>query len=103
MPDHWHALFALCEPCTLPSFMHAFMSHVAAKTSSACAAAKTRWQDGYYETRVKTAKQFHFVSEYILANPVKKGFVNAPEEWDASSLKTPEAVAEPWPFLVYDK
>src|SRR2546430_11535943 len=34
MPDHWHVLFALREPWTLPKFMHAMMSFVAAKTSA---------------------------------------------------------------------
>ena len=28
MPDHWHALFALREPWTLPKFMHHMMSYV---------------------------------------------------------------------------
>jgi REP element-mobilizing transposase RayT len=100
MPDHWHALVALREPWTLPKFMHSLMSYIGGKTSHALAAAQTQWQDGYYETWVKTAKQFHFVSEYILANPVKKGFVSVAEEWDASSLKRPEIIAEPWPFLL---
>ncbi len=103
MPDHWHALFALREPWTLPKFMHAFMSYVGGRTSSALQAADTRWQDGYYETFVRTAKQFEFITEYILENPVKKGFVDLPEEWDASSLKTPEVVAEPWPFVLDNK
>lgn len=102
MPDHWHALFALREPWTLPKFMHAFMSHVGAKTALALAAAKTAWQDGYHETNVKTAKQFHFVCAYILANPVTKEFVSTPREWDASSLRVPEIVADPWPFLLSD-
>jgi REP element-mobilizing transposase RayT len=34
MPDHWHALFALREPWTLPKFMHHMMSHVGGKTSA---------------------------------------------------------------------
>src|SRR3954454_647719 len=33
MPSHWHALFALRDPWTLPRFTHSFMSHVAAETS----------------------------------------------------------------------
>ena len=103
MPDHWHALFATREPWTLPKFMHAFMSYVGGKTNSALTMAKTQWQEGYYETWVKTAKQFHFVSEYILANPVKKGLAESPEQWDASSLKTPEAVTQDWPFLLDNK
>ncbi len=34
MPDHWHALFALREPWTLPKFMHHMMSYVGGKTSA---------------------------------------------------------------------
>lgn len=100
MPAHWHALFAMRMPWTLPKFMHAFMSYVAGKTNAAVTNAQTRWQDGYYETLVKTANQFHYINEYILANPMKKGFVSAAEDWDASSLKTPDAVAEPWPSRI---
>lgn len=103
LPDHWHALFALREPWTLPKFMHALMSHLAAKTIQGIQAAGTVWQDGYYETLVKTARQFHFVSEYILENPVKRGLVSHRDDWDASSLKTPQVVAEPWPYLLDNK
>ena len=61
MPDHWHALFALREPWTLPKFMHGMMSFIAAKTSPLLKAHQISWQeDGYYDTRVKTAKQFAF-------------------------------------------
>ena len=103
MPDHWHALLATRDPWTLPKFMHAFMSYIGGQTYRATTAAKTRWQDGYYETHVKTAKQFHFVSEYILANPVKKGLVDSPDQWDASSLKMPGIIAAPWPYLLDDE
>ena len=75
MPDHWHALFALREPWVLPKFMHAQMSYVAGKTAALLKNHNTSWQDGYYDTRVKTAKQFEFVSCYIEQNPVAKGLV----------------------------
>ena len=73
MPDHWHALFALREPWVLPKFMHDMMSYVGGKTSALLTKHKTSWQDGYYDTRVKTAKQFEFVARYIEQNPVAKG------------------------------
>jgi REP element-mobilizing transposase RayT len=57
MPDHWHALFALREPWVLPKFMHALMSYVAGKTAALLKNHNTSWQDGYYDTRVKTSKQ----------------------------------------------
>jgi REP element-mobilizing transposase RayT len=62
MPDHWHALFALRPPWTLPTFMHSLMSYVGRNTSELLHAHETVWQDGYYDTRVKTAKQFEYVA-----------------------------------------
>ena len=58
MPNHWHSLFALREPWTLPKFMHNLMSFVAGKTATLLKAHDTAWQDSYYDTHVKTAKQF---------------------------------------------
>ena len=55
MPDHWHALFALREPWVLPKFIHDMMSYAGGKTSALLTKHKTSWQDGYYDTRVKTA------------------------------------------------
>jgi REP element-mobilizing transposase RayT len=98
MPDHWHGLFALLGQWTLPRFMHAFMSFVGGKTASLLRAHGCHWQDGYYETRIRSAKQFAYVSEYIIWNPVRRGLANAPEEWDASSLRTPEIVTHLWPW-----
>jgi putative transposase len=100
MPDHWHALFALCEPWTLPKFMHALMSYVAAGTSALLRSRKISWQDGYYDTRVKTATQFEFVARYIEQNPVVKGLVEKAEQWEASSAKRTDIVTEPWPCLL---
>ena len=85
MPDHWHALFALREPWTLPKFMHRMMSFVGRKTSAILKSQGTTWQDGYYDTRIRTAKQFAFVAYYIEQNPVARGLVDEPGQWDASS------------------
>jgi REP-associated tyrosine transposase len=97
MPDHCHALFALRGQWVLPKFMHAFMSYVAGKTFSILQTHHTSWQDGYYDTHVKTAKQFQFVARYIEQNPVAKGLVEKPEEWKASSAKRKDLVTDPWP------
>ena len=55
---------------------------------------------GYYETRVKTAKQFKFVTYYIEQNPVVKGLVERPDDWDASSARRTDLVTDPWPWLL---
>jgi putative transposase len=99
MPDHWHALFALREPWTLPRFMHSLMSHVAAKTSTHLCSGGSAWQDTYYETRVRTSRQFRYVAYYIEQNPVKAGLVEHPGAWPASSAARPDLVTDPWPWL----
>lgn len=100
MPDHWHALFALREPWTLPKFMHDMMSFVGAKTAAFLQTHKTAWQDGYYDTHIQTAKQFDYVTFYIEQNPVKKEFVERPEDWTASSAERKELITDPWPYLL---
>jgi REP element-mobilizing transposase RayT len=60
----------------------------------------TSWQDGYYDTHVKTSKQFEFVSRYIEQNPVARGLVEKPDEWEASSAKRKDLVTDPWPWLL---
>jgi len=98
MPDHWHALFALRELWTLPKFMHGMMSFVAAKTSALLKAHQTSWQDGYYDTRVKTAKQFAFITRYIEQNPVSRGLVQQAEQWEPSSANRTDLITDPWPW-----
>jgi len=100
MPDHWHALFALRAPWTLAKFMHDTMSYVGGKTAALLKKHKTSWQDGYYNTRVETSKQFQFVTYYIEQNPVVNGLVERPDEWDASSARRADLVADPWPWLL---
>ena len=102
MPDHWHLLFALREPLTLPKFMHDLMSYIGAKTSKLLSSHETSWQDGYYNTVVKTARQFEYVAYYIVQNPVVKALDERPEQWDGSSAHRRDLVTEPW-LHVYDE
>jgi putative transposase len=101
MPDHWHALIGLIEPWTLPEFMHAMMSFVGARTRRQLNVNGTRWQDGYYDTLVKTGKQFSYVADYIEENPVAKGLIEQREQWIASSAHRLDLITDPWPWL-YD-
>lgn len=101
MSDHWHALFALREPWTLPKVMHDLMSYVGREAGRFLSTHDTAWQDGYYDTHVKMANQFEYVAYYIEQNPVVKGLVDSPERWDASSASCKDLVTDPWP-LTYD-
>jgi REP element-mobilizing transposase RayT len=85
----------------LPKFMHDLMSYVGGKTSRLMTHHKTGWEDSYYDTLIKTPRQFEFVAEYIELNPVTKGLVEKPQEWVGSSANRQDLVTDPWPF-VYD-
>lgn len=99
MPSHWHALIGLRQPWTLPRFLHSFMSHVGAMTTVHLKSHQTAWQDGYYETLIKTARQFAYVAIYLEENPVKKGIVATPAEWKESSALRKDLVTDPWPWV----
>jgi REP element-mobilizing transposase RayT len=99
MPDHWHALVGLREPWTLPKFMHAFMSHIGAKTAVCLAKHETASQDSYHETLIRTARQFSYVAIHIEENPAKKGLVTTQEEWAESSAVRKDLVTDPWPWV----
>ena len=80
--------------------MHAMMSFIGAKTSVLLKSQGTSWQDGFYDTRVKTSKQFTFVANYIEQNPFAKGLVENAEDWETSSAKRTDLVTDPWPWLL---
>jgi hypothetical protein len=79
--------------------MHHMMGYVGGKTTALLTNHKTSWQDVYYDTRVKTSKQFEFVTYYIEQNLVVKGLVERPDEWDASSARRTDLVTDQWPWL----
>ena len=82
--------------------MHDLMSYIGGRTAKLLNRHQTSWQDSYYDTFVKTAKQFEYVAEYIELNPVTTGLVDRPEQWAGSSASRRDLITEPWPFL-YDE
>ena len=78
------------------------MSYIGSKTTKLLSSHETSWQNSYYDTAVKTAKQFEYVAYYIEQNPVVKGLVERPEEWKGSSAHRKDLVIKPWPY-VYDE
>jgi len=98
MPDHWHGLFGLLGDWTLPRFMHGFMSFVGGTTAGTLKRWQTAWEDGYYDTKVKSLKQFDYVRDYIHQNPERKGLVQKAEDWDAISFREPDIITADWPW-----
>jgi REP element-mobilizing transposase RayT len=45
------------------------------------------WQEGFHPVAIETEKFFQEKLEYIHQNPVRKGFVEQPEQWKYSSAR----------------
>jgi REP element-mobilizing transposase RayT len=99
MPDHWHALLALRGDWKLPRLMHSVMSFVGKETHSCLKRSGAKWQEGYYDTRIRTARQFHYVQNYIERNPVTNGLVEDPDQWESSSACDGEFITKEWPWF----
>ena len=96
MLDHFHVMVEILGDSTVGKWMRCIMSFVAARTADQFRVHRCHWQEGFYETRVKSEKQFWYVVDYIHANPVRSGLVERPEQWPASSARSPEWVRLTW-------
>ncbi|HSR66750.1 MAG TPA: hypothetical protein VLU25_02320, partial [Acidobacteriota bacterium] len=70
---------------TLPKLMGKVGRYVSGRSLQAIRRRGARWQDGYYENEIRGREHFYRVKEYIHGNPVVKGLVALPEEWEQSS------------------
>ena len=98
MPDHWHALFAPTNDVTLPALMRNLMGFIGAKTTKYLVEHGCAWQEGYYESRIRSTKQLMYVCKYIEMNPVRKELASTPEAWHASSAAQRAIIITPWPW-----
>lgn len=74
LPDLWHALIQFTEPEHMEKILRDWKRYVAKCTGVA-------WQDGFFEHRLRSTQSENEKWHFILLNPVRKGFVKAPEEW----------------------
>jgi REP element-mobilizing transposase RayT len=93
MPDHWHALIA--SPTPLPRIMASLQSWINRSNSD------LNWQDGYYETLIRSSRQFSYTVHYIENNPVKNNLTSNKEDWKYSSANpiNQRFLTRPWPWI----
>ncbi len=103
MPDHFHAI---CNCLDLQKAIQYIKSYSAKKIleqlnydsekdilkmlSSGKSKYKTRsnyqvWQEGFHPKLIRTSKMLEQKIEYIHYNPVRRGLVEKPEDWEYSS------------------
>jgi REP element-mobilizing transposase RayT len=74
MPDHLHAMLAFPRDTRMSAVIGSWKGYLA----KACGA---RWQDGYFDHRLRSRKESDECWRYIRQNPVRAGLVAEEEQW----------------------
>ena len=64
MPDHWHAMLATMNDEPIKQRMHTIGSWIGKSINSVLHSHGTKLQKGFYETRIRSSKQFRYVINY---------------------------------------
>lgn len=78
MPDHVHFIAA---PGSMDCDLSTWMAFWKRTCTRALADGVNRWQRHHWDTRLRTKVAYEEKWQYMLANPVRKGLVQAPEDW----------------------
>ena|SRR6266567_1986062 len=82
MPEHVHLLVSEPKRATLARAMHALKTSVSKQSKE-----NPFWQVRYYDFNVFSSAKLTEKLRYIHRNPVTRGLVNQPEEWQWSSFR----------------
>ncbi len=85
MPEHVHLLVSEPEKALLATALQALKQSVS--RTLALRQAEPFWQARYYDFNVWTGKKHIEKLRYIHRNPVVRGLVEKPEQWDWSSFR----------------
>ena len=75
MPDHFHWIFRLAGD--LASTMRSCKGPLSVPLRRR----GLRWQDGYFEHRIRESEDLHRFLRYMLANPYRAGLIPLTETW----------------------
>ena len=89
MPDHLHYLISpLTDGNSVLSFTHQYKGKTTNRSWKLGETGKL-WQPRFYDHIVRTDESLVAIANYILANPVRKGYIDNPEEWLWSGQPNP--------------
>ena len=99
LPDHLHRIWMMPEgdddfPCRWRQIKERFTRAYLAEDGVALPVTSNQrvqgrrgvWQPRYWEHRIRDERDYLRHPDYIHLNPVKHGYVNAPEDWPWSSF-----------------
>ncbi len=93
MPNHVHLV---CTPLqeadgiyfSMSKIMHSLKRHTARHANQVLNRVGDFWEHENYDHYARDEAEFQRIVNYVLNNPVKAGFVKAPEEWKWSFCST---------------
>jgi REP element-mobilizing transposase RayT len=74
MPDHCHALLSFPDEQEMSAVIGAWKRYHHRNNW-------VRWQENYFDHRLRQNESFQQAATYIRNNPVAKGLCNRPEDW----------------------
>jgi REP element-mobilizing transposase RayT len=74
MPDHLHALLSVPRATGMSATVRLWKSYHARIN-------QVRWQDGYFDHRIRNTQELDEKDHYIRQNPVVKGLCGTPGDW----------------------
>jgi putative transposase len=74
MPDHWHALMGFPRSSDMATTLAQWKRYTARTLGIG-------WQDGFFDHRLRNAREAMAKEHYIRHNPVRKNLCQTPEEW----------------------
>jgi putative transposase len=82
MPDHLHGIFIFPHNVPMSGCVSGFKSYQARKLG-------IRWQDGFFDHRLRSATEASSKAQYILDNPIRAGFCKSRFDWPHVWLPEP--------------
>ena len=100
MPDHWHLLCAPNQHQSISKIISSIQMWISNHTGKYLTSHDATWHKGFYETKIRSSKQFSYICQYIENNPVAKGLVDKKNEWNDSSANQQyvSKIKRPWPW-----
>ena len=80
-PDHWHALIYSQYPLLLWQVLHDAKKLMTLRLHARRGSRGPFWQHPFWDRFVRNEREFHQRLEYMHMNPVRKGRVKRPEDW----------------------
>ena len=74
MPDHIHALLSFPKEEVMPNVIGDWKRYQSKQLA-------VRWQDNFFDHRIRSTEEYFEKAEYIRRNPVVKGLCESLEEW----------------------